>query len=198
MGVLTSPPETAKSVVPSQISAEPRFPSIIAVVQALVDAGRPLIYIQSAEEDRVIGVLRKIAETRPSGRVDLFLWSVTEGLQLNGKPVEVQPDGARGILDFIVAHDRPAIFLLKDFHEFMREGVDIRRRLRDLYYRCLNTGKFAAICSPSKCIPEEISREIAFVEPPRPDLKELEDLLATEMKAMAGAGGPSAARRDDL
>ena len=48
----------------------------------------------------------------------MFIWSVTEGLQQDGRPLEGQPDGPRGILDFIVAHDKPGIFLLKDFHEF--------------------------------------------------------------------------------
>jgi len=57
---------------------------------------------------------------------------------------------------------------------------DIRRRLRDLYYRCLDTGKVAVICSPVKYIPDEILREVAFIDLPRPDLKELEELLAAE------------------
>ena len=79
--------------------------------------------------------------------MELFIWSVTEGLQLNGKPAKDQPDSPRGVLDHIIAHDKPAIFLLKDFHEFIRDAVAgfdwiaTRRRLRDLYYECLNTGK---------------------------------------------------------
>src|SRR5512136_2436441 len=101
------------------MSTEPPSRSL-AAIQGIIDAGRPLIYIQSAEEDRVIGVLARIAKQRRGGRVDLFLWSVTEGLRQNAKPVKSQPDGARGILDFIVAHDKPGIFLLKDFHEFIR------------------------------------------------------------------------------
>ncbi|HPD29913.1 MAG TPA: AAA family ATPase [Phycisphaerae bacterium] len=170
------------------MSTEPPSKSL-AAIQGIIDAGRPLIYIQSAEEDRVIGLLSRIAEQRRGGRVDLFLWSATEGLQQNGKPVKNQPDGPRGVLDFVVTHDKPGLFLLKDFHEFMRDAVEIRRRLRDLYYRCLGTDKFAVICSPVKCIPEEINREVAFIELPRPDLKELEELLRTEAESVRGAGG---------
>jgi hypothetical protein len=169
------------------MNTEPQSKSL-AAVQGIIDAGRPLIYVQSAEEDRVIGVLARIAEQRPGGRVDLFLWSVTDGLQQNGKPLKNQPDGPRGILDFIVAHDKPGIFLLKDFHDFLRDAVDIRRRLRDLYYRCLDTGKFAVICSPVKCIPEEIDHEVAFAELPRPDLTELEELLRAEVASIPAAG----------
>jgi len=158
----------------------------LTAIRSVVDAGRPLIYVQSAEEDRVIGLLSQVAGEQRSGRVDLFLWSITEGLRQNGRPCKGQPDGPRGILDFIIAAEKPGIFLLKDFHEFIRDAVDIRRRLRDLYYECLDTGKFAIICSPAKCIPEEISREIAFIELPRPDRKELEALLRAEAKAIAG------------
>lgn len=163
----------------------------LAAVQGLIHAGRPLIYIQSPEEDRVIGLLRQIADELGDGRADLYLWSVTEGLQHNGKPVKNQPEGPRGIVDFIVAHDRPDIFVLKDFHEFIRDAADIRRRLRDLYYRCLDTGKFTVICSPVKCIPEEIAREVAFTELPRPDVHELADLLRAEMRALPTANGPA-------
>ncbi len=158
----------------------------------MIDAGRPLIYIQSAEEDRIVGVLSRLAEQGRGGRVDLFIWSVTKGLQLNGKPAKDGPDSPRGMLDLIIAHDKPAIFLLKDFHEFIREAVAgsdwiaTRRRLRDLYYECLDSGKFAVIVSPVKIIPDEINREVAFSDLPRPDLKELEELLQAEAAAVSG------------
>ncbi len=172
---------------PTVPPASPQAPAnslpVVAAIQGILDTGRPLLYIQTTEEDRVIGVFRRIAEAR---RGDLFLWSVTEGLLQNGKPLPSQPEGARGILDFIVAHDQPGIFLLKDFHEFLHDSVEIRRRLRDLYYRCLDTGKFTVICAPTKYIPEEINREVAFSELPRPDLKELEELLAAEAQAITG------------
>ncbi len=170
------------------MATEPDSKSL-AAIRSVVDAGRPLIYVQSAEEDRVIGLLSQVAGEQRGGRVDLFLWSITEGLRQNGRPCKGQPDGPRGILDFIIEQDKPGIFLLKDFHEFLRDAPEIRRRLRDLYYECLNTGKFAVICSPARCIPEEISREVAFIELPRPDRKELEELLRAEAKTIPGAAG---------
>ncbi len=163
-----------------------RSPTVSSVIQGMIDAGRPLIYLQSAEEDRVVGVLSRLAEQSRGGRVDLFIWSVTEGLQLNGKPAKDRPDSPRGMLDLIIAHDRPAIFLLKDFHEFIRDAADIRRRLRDLYSECLDTGKFAVIGSPVKIIPDEINHEVAFSDLPRPDLKELEEVLQAETASVSG------------
>ena len=94
----------------------------------------------------------------------------------------------RKLVDFIIAHDSPAIFLLKDFHEFTRSAADIRRRLRDLYYACLNTNKYSVIASPVKSIPEEIQREAAFLTLPPPDLVELEALLRDEVQRLATEG----------
>ena len=190
MTVQSSPVENLPAAV--HAPANPHSPTISSVIQGMIDAGRPLIYIQSAEEDRIVGVLSRLAEQGRGGRVDLFIWSVTKGLQLNGKPAKDGPDSPRGMLDLIIAHDKPAIFLLKDFHEFIREAVAgsdwiaTRRRLRDLYYECLDSGKFAVIVSPVKIIPDEINREVAFSDLPRPDLKELEELLQAEAAAVSG------------
>ena len=41
----------------AQAPANPHSPTVFSVIQGLIDAGRPLIYLQSAEEDRVVGVL---------------------------------------------------------------------------------------------------------------------------------------------
>jgi hypothetical protein len=38
-----------------------------------------------------------------------------------------------------------------------------RRRLRDVYELCMDTGKFVVITSPIRVIPEEIDRQIAFM-----------------------------------
>ncbi len=190
MTVQSSPVENLPAA--AQAPANLHCPTVSSVIQGMMNAGHPLIYLQSAEEDRVVGVLSRLAEQSRGARVDLFIWSVTEGLQLNGKPAKDQPDSPRGILDLIIARDKPAIFLLKDFHEFIRDAVEIRRRLRDLYYKCLDTGKFAVICSPVKIIPDEINREVAFSDLPRPDLKELEELLqavAASLHPLAGRGG---------
>jgi ATP-dependent 26S proteasome regulatory subunit len=183
MTVQSSPVENLPAA--SQTPANPHCPTVSSVIQGMMDAGRPLIYLQSAEEDRAVAVLSRLAEQGRGGRVDLFIWSVTEGLRLNGKPTQDQPDSPRGILDLIIGHDKPAIFLLKDFHEFLHD-VYVRRRLRDLYYECLRTGKFAVICSPVKIIPDEINHEVAFSDLPRPDSKELEELLQAEVASFSG------------
>jgi hypothetical protein len=161
----------------------------LSVLTNVTDAGRPLVYVQTPEEDRVAALLVQVA-SQVGEKTGLFIWSITEGLREDDRATKAQPEGARGILDFIIAHDKPAIFLLKDFHDLLRDSVEIRRRLRDVYYECLNTGKFVFITAPSKCIPPEIEREIAYVKLPMPDLGELETLVKQEATTLAAGNLP--------
>src|SRR5262249_17443293 len=92
-------------------------------------------------------------------------------------------------LDFIASYSDGAIFHLKDFHEPMRASAEIRRRLRDLYERCFDTGKFVVISSPIRFIPDDIARDLAYVELSVPDLIELQALLRREGERITAAGG---------
>ena len=182
------------------------------MVREIFESGRPLTYIRSSEEQRVARVLREVAGATP-----VWTWSMTEGMRRDGRAAEDGTGDARGALDFILAHEGGAIFQLKDFHEPLRESAEIRRRLRDVYERCLDQGKFVVISSAVRFIPEEVERSILFVELRPPDLVELTDFLReetgeperghpvpggaraagadagrSEIRAAAGAGGESA------
>src|SRR2546428_859641 len=154
----------------------------------IVESGRPLAYIHSAEEQRVRALLRETARTCFSAAVPLWIWSLTEGMRRDDG-TGVEQLGPRAALDFVATYDGAALFLFEDFHEPMREAPDIRRRLRDLYELCFDRGKFLLICSPVKFIPEEIERSIAYVELAVPDLLELDGVLGRVGPAYTAACG---------
>ena len=160
--------------------------SLMAIRQ-LIDAGRTLIYIQSPEEERILLLLTALARHPGGDKPGLFTWSITEGLWKDGKACRNQPEGARGILDFVIGHEDAAFFLLKDFHEFIRDSAEIRRRLRDVYHSCLHSAKHIVICSPVKTIPSEIEREVAFLKMPMPDITEMLELVREEVRALEAA-----------
>jgi SpoVK/Ycf46/Vps4 family AAA+-type ATPase len=143
------------------------------------DSGRPLTYIQSTEEMRVARVLREVAQRLATtfGKISVWTWTLTEGLSRDGQAAEPGTQSARGVLDFIVAHDSPGIFHLKDFHEPMRETSEIRRRVRDLYASCQGQDKYVVITAPVRNIPDEVERSMLFLEIRPPDLVELVDYL---------------------
>jgi SpoVK/Ycf46/Vps4 family AAA+-type ATPase len=162
----------------------------LAAIRDAIDAHRPLVYLQTSEEQRVEDLLATACETCFETRPTLFTWSTTEGLRQDGKPAAKQPDGPREVLDLAVAHAKPAIFLLKDFHEYLSDRPDIRRRLRDIYCQCLDRGTLVVIASPVKIIPEEINREVLFLTLTIPDLGELQTLLQREGDRLQAGGQP--------
>lgn len=153
-------------------------------------SGRPLLYICSAEERRIARLLRQAGSSAFSSPVPVWTWSLTEGLRgEDGKPAAGETLGPRAVLDRVAAQDRPGIFHLKDFHEPMRDSAEVRRRLRDLYEKCRDKGKFVVVSSPIRFVPEELEREMVYLHLPLPDLGELTAFLRDELGALATAGG---------
>jgi SpoVK/Ycf46/Vps4 family AAA+-type ATPase len=161
----------------------------LRVLRDIVESGRPLAYIRTAEEHRIVELLREGAGKLFSPPAPLFIWSLTEGLRRDGVSDPGQELAPRAVLDTVVSSPGPAVYLLKDFHEPMREAADVRRRLRDLYDLCLDHGKLVVICSPVKFIPDEIERAIVYVELAVPDLAELVAFLRREAEKITAAGG---------
>jgi hypothetical protein len=162
----------------------------LVTLREVFESGRPLAYIRSAEEQRVAQLLRDSAQLFFSPPVPVWTWSLTEGMRSSdaGSAPGADPMGPRAALDFVANYEGAAIFHLKDFHEPMREAPDIRRRLRDLYERCFDHGKFVVISSPLRFIPEELTRNIVYLELSVPDLSELISFLHREADAIAASG----------
>ena len=156
-------------------------------LKEMFQGGRPIIFVQTPEEGRVRLLLEEIAEKLFPGRMPVWSWSLTLGLvSPDGKSVEkLSP---QTVLDFIASRSEPGIFQLKDFHQFMADVPEVRRRLRDLYELCLDSGKFLVITSPMRAVPEELSRQIAFVELHAPDLEELLEFVRFEARTIRKKG----------
>ncbi len=109
-------------------------------------------------------VLREVA-THDSFHepLPIWVWSLTDGMHLDGAAAEPDTVSPRSALDFIAAHPDAAIFHLKDFHEPLRESPEIRRRLRDLYESCRDQRKYVVISSPVRSIPEEVERSQMYL-----------------------------------
>jgi SpoVK/Ycf46/Vps4 family AAA+-type ATPase len=158
-------------------------------LKELIQGGHPLIYLQSPEERRAQLLLEEAARKLFPRPLQVWTWSSTEGLRaVGGNACSATAPGAREVLDVIAAHAEPGIFQLKDFHEFMRHDPEVRRRLRDLYASCLDRQKFLVVTSPVRLIPEELSRQMAFMELLAPDLSELQEFLRQELSALAREG----------
>ena len=161
----------------------------LRTLREIIESGRPLTYIRSAEEQRIGQLLRDAAAACFASPVPVWSWSLTEGMRCaDGNGADAQSLGARSALDFIATYEGPALFQLKDFHEPLREAAEIRRRLRDLYQSCFDRGKFIVISSPVKFVPEELERSIVYFELNVPDLVELVEFLRREAPLFGSSG----------
>ncbi len=160
-----------------------------ATLRDIFRSGRPLTYVRTTEEHRIGRVLleaRKglFGETPTPIRT----WTLTEGMRHEDGERESDATTPREALDFIANQTGPAIFHLKDFHEPLRESPEVRRRLRDLYQSCLDKQKFVVISSPVRFVPEELERDIAYLELRPPDLIELVEFVREEAKLVSTQG----------
>jgi len=141
-------------------------------IRALIRARFPLLYILSYEERRVLEALEAIAEAEG---YRLLVWSVTKGLRDVARPDVPVSDEAQdylGVLRFIPRYEGDALFVLLDYHAFLRDPVAVRG-LRDLVGELTVTQKTAIILSPSLVIPPEMEKEIVVVDYPLPTREEL-------------------------
>jgi SpoVK/Ycf46/Vps4 family AAA+-type ATPase len=160
-----------------------------AALRELFQGGRPLIYICTSEERRVRQLLETVGRRIFHSDVPVWTWTSTRGLiGPDGRPTAGKLLDAGAVLDFIAGYKGSAIFQLHDFHEFMGESYEIRRKLRDLYETCLDSGKFTVITSPVRAVPEELTNQLAYVELHHPDLEEVLGFLDSEMEVLRRQG----------
>jgi SpoVK/Ycf46/Vps4 family AAA+-type ATPase len=187
--------------------AAPRSSRALTNLLDVFRSGRPLVYIRSAEEGRIAGLLREASKSlRPSAPIPVWTWSLTEGLVREGAKADASALAHASALakdplealDFIAAHNEPAIFHLKDFHEPLRESPAVRRRLRDLYDICLDRHKFVVITSPLRFIPEEVERSFIVIDLPPPDLAELLDFVRASGGETSAQNGQHAITEDTV
>ena len=136
-------------------------------LEVLIRARYPLIYVITYEEQRVMKHVRRIAAQL---RKRLFEWSVTTGLiAADESGSQKKKDSATQdplvAMDNIIDFVEPALFVLKDFHPYMREhNSAVIRRLRDVAASLRNTYKTVVIVSPMLQLPAELEKEMCVVD----------------------------------
>jgi SpoVK/Ycf46/Vps4 family AAA+-type ATPase len=146
-----------------------------AMIEILIRARYPLIYVVSFEEARVEQCLKQITDSR---KKQLFRWTITNGLE--------QPDGSFitelkdpiKILEYILQVDLNALFVLKDYHHYLNDPVVVRK-LRDVAHALKLTRKNIIFLSPILKVPTELEKEIAVIDYKLPDKNELTEIVKT-------------------
>src|SRR6266545_3427913 len=129
-----------------------------AEVADLIRARYPLLYLVSHEESRVEESLRRLCIER---EMRLEVWSVTEGFRAvaGGTGVRDVKDPLKA-LEHVVRGEGRALYVLRDFHPFLKEP-SVVRRLRDLANDLRKTKKSLLLLSPVQKVPPELEKSIA-------------------------------------
>jgi SpoVK/Ycf46/Vps4 family AAA+-type ATPase len=152
-------------------------------IEILIRSKYPIQYIVSWEERRVVEVLQRIAIDL---KRTLYTWSLTQGLKptlaSTGKatlPAELE------VLAQIYEGAEGTIFLLKDFHPYMKDPRTTRL-LRDLAVKLRSRSQTLIILAPILVLPTELEKDITVIDFPLPDYAEIDEVLGKAIDAMKG------------
>jgi hypothetical protein len=156
-------------------------------LRLIVTARTPLIFIETAEPERVEALFRKLAA---SHRLPLFRWALAVGLtrldaqqgtqKFNMKPADV--------LGQILSTPHPGIYLLLDLQRFLDDPFTISQ-LREIAGRCSQVHHTLAVVGTKLNIPSELMPFAARFELSMPTLQELELLVTQESEAWTRTHG---------
>lgn len=154
-------------------------------LEHLIRARYPLIYISSGEEERVEEALKEIQASRNAKgghQRKLLFWSITQGFVGDEEFSDLR-DPIKA-LDFILRYEDGGMFVLRDFHPYLKDPVVVRR-LRDCY-REIQEGerpKTVLLISPTLRIPRELEAELAMIDFDLPSREELSSLISNFAEA---------------
>ncbi|MDQ6893417.1 MAG: AAA family ATPase [Acidobacteriota bacterium] len=161
-------------------------PKAMEKIRRALVGGHPLIYVQSWEEPRVERLVQHFAKTFFGQPVPYGVWSVVDGLLVDGMPVPDTRDPLK-VLDAILQASGKGFYLLKDFPSSSDSRPEIIRRLRDLYRGLKDRGRHVLILSPRLNIPEDLKKEIYIIEYELPDEVEITRIIDASVRRRLGA-----------
>lgn len=156
-------------------------------IEVLMRSKYPILYIVSWEERRVQEALDQIAKTL---KRTLHTWSLTQGM----KPPVPQSQGKTTLsseleaLAQVYESAEGTVFLLKDFHPYMRDPRTIRL-LRDIANKLRNRRQTLVILGPSLSLPTELEKDITVLDFPLPSYEEISTVLDKASEAVKGVEG---------
>ena len=160
-------------------------------IEDLILARYSLIYVVSAEEERVESEIRQIGKRRDR---KVLGWSCTKGLEAldSSESFGDIKDPLRA-LEFIGKYEDDAVFVLRDFHPYLQDPT-VTRRLRDLnreFKLGTNYRRNVILLSGILKVPMEIEKDLAVVDFQLPGREELEAVIDKLLGSLPVNIGPT-------
>lgn len=156
--------------------------SILDDLRSRIEAGYPLLFLQTWEEERWEHELADLTLEIERG---LVTWTITTGLQPPiGEPSE---PSAWQLLLQLSEYPPAHVFLVKDFHAWINDPV-IVRRLRDLLPELIADRKTLILLGPVAEIPFDLAKDSVRVELPLPGYEDLQSDFTAVLADRTAAG----------
>jgi hypothetical protein len=144
-------------------------------LQSMLASRLALIVVESREEERVLSLVREVSMKVREGRGwGVFQWTVTEGLQR----IDVDMGGAQRmladpeqLLKHLKATPMPGIYVLLDFHPYLKEPVNVRL-LKDIAQGYDRVARTVVLMSYEVTLPEELEQFAARLRLAQPTSNE--------------------------
>jgi ATP-dependent 26S proteasome regulatory subunit len=157
------------------LGADASLPMRSENLKLLVQAGNPIISMETPDEPRAAATIGEVAQQLG---LPLSQWSITEGLSpvppSPSKPL-VEPGKAAAALQYIKKSLYPAIYLFKDLGPHCKDP-QVVRALRDLYFSP-DTRLWTLMLVDAAGLPQEVRRMTVPFELGWPDQEELEKIV---------------------
>ena len=168
-------------------------------IEILIRAKYPLLFVSSWEERRVEEAIRDVAQKLNR---QLHTWSVTQGMVPAVKRASgpVKASSLPGELEALAQIHESAeftIFLLKDFHPYMKD-TRVVRLLRDLAARLRGKAQTLILLSPQLTLPVELEKDVTVLEYPLPEQDEISEQLDDVIAAMKDTPQVDVTLEDDM
>lgn len=175
-------PAPRQAASPAPAPGVPSAPAARDEIELLIRARYPVLYVLTWEEARVEEHLARIAAAR--GKT-LYTWSVTAGLRKHGAGPsgQRQPSNPIEVLDTIIEHKEPAIYLLRDLHPYVKDmqfstcNAPTIRKLREAARSLSDSYKTIVLTSPVLEISKELEKDVTVVDYPLPGPEDFARLL---------------------
>lgn len=167
--------------------------AVLDDLQSRIEAGYPLLFLQSWEEERWEQELAELAMEIEWG---IVTWTITQGLQPLPIGASDAEPSAWELLSQLGAYPPGHMFLVKDFHAWINDPV-IVRRLRDLLSQLVSQRKTLIFLGPVAEIPLELAKDAIRIELPLPSYEDLRVVFDSMLMERRKANEPSMDLTDD-
>lgn len=150
-------------------------PTFSKELDTYIRARYSLLWIVSFEEERALQELETLAVAQ---RKPLYIWSATVGLynSATAQRIDATKRDPLNLLSTILDEREAGIWVLRDFHPFLRDP-QIVRRLREAAFGLAASNKTVILLGPVLKIPPELEKEITVIDFALPTAAQLDRQL---------------------